>query len=41
MSGGYPHKTIILQIYLWLSNQLIQYHQEAKKPHVGLELWQY
>ncbi len=36
MSGGYPHKTIILQIYLWLSNQLIQYHQEAKNPHLGL-----
>jgi len=36
MSGGYPHKTIILQIYLWLSNQLIQYHQEAKKHILGL-----
>ncbi len=41
MSGEYSHKTIILQIYLWLSNQLIQYHQEAKKPHFGLELWPY
>ncbi len=36
MSGGYPHKTIILQIYLKLSNQLIQYHQEAKKYILGL-----
>ena len=36
MSGGYPHKTIILQIYLWLSNQLIQYHREAKKHLLGL-----
>jgi hypothetical protein len=35
MSGGYPHKTIILQIYLWLSNQLIQYHQEGKKHILG------
>ena len=35
MSGGYPHKTIILQIYLWLSNQLIQYHQEEKKHILG------
>jgi hypothetical protein len=33
MSGGYPHKTKILQ---WLSNQLIQYHQEAKKHIFGL-----
>ena len=36
MSGGYPHKTITLQIYLWLSNQLIQYHQEAKTHLLGL-----
>ncbi len=36
MSGGYPHTTIILQIYLYLSNQLIQYHQEAKKHILGL-----
>jgi hypothetical protein len=35
MSGGYSHKTIILQIYLWLSNQLIQYHQEAKTHILG------
>ncbi len=36
MNGGYPHKTIILQIYLWLSNQLIQYHQVAKNHLLGL-----
>ena len=42
MSGEYPHKIIILQIKnLKLSNQVIQYHQEAKKQHFGLELWQY
>jgi hypothetical protein len=41
MSGEYPHKTRILQMKnLQLSNQLIQYHQEAKKHHFGLELQQ-
>jgi hypothetical protein len=35
MSDGYPHKPIILEIYLWLSNQLIQYHQEGKKHILG------
>jgi hypothetical protein len=35
MSDGYPHKTIILKIYLWLSNQLIQYHQEEKNHILG------
>ncbi len=35
MSGGYPHKTIILQIHLWFSNQLIQYHQEEKNHILG------
>jgi hypothetical protein len=42
MSGEYPHKFIILQMKnVELSNQLIQYHQEAKKQHFGLELRQY
>jgi hypothetical protein len=37
MSGEYPHKTIILQIKsLLLSNQVIQYHQEAKNNILGL-----
>ncbi len=30
-----------LQICVQLSNQLIQYHQEAKIAHFGLERWQY
>jgi hypothetical protein len=38
MSVEYPYNTKILQICFQMSNQLIKYHQEAKKHIFGLNI---